>query len=60
MRYNIMLQLVVGTTLILLSSAALFAWIQTRPEPVEMNQKPRFAPGATPRMPMDSHRLSFA
>jgi len=44
MRYNIMLQLVVGTTLILLSSAALFAWIQTRPEPVEMNQKPRFAP----------------
>lgn len=33
MRYSIMLQLVAGTTLILLSSVALFAWVQNRPQP---------------------------
>ncbi len=33
MRYNIMVQLVAGMTLILLVTAALFAWIQTRTEP---------------------------
>ncbi|GEM_PF-1224723 len=36
MRYSIMVQLVAGVTLILLGTAALFAWIQTRPEPVEL------------------------
>jgi len=36
MRYSIMVQLVVGVTLILLGTAALFAWIQTRTEPVEL------------------------
>jgi hypothetical protein len=40
MRYSIMLQLVVGTTLILLGSAALFAWIQNRIEPVDLKQNP--------------------
>lgn len=35
MRYSIMLQLVVGTTLILVGAAALFAWIQTRPAATE-------------------------
>lgn len=33
MRYSIMLQLVAGITLILVGSAALFAWIQNRPNP---------------------------
>jgi len=36
MRYSIMVQLVAGVTLILLGTAALFAWIQTRTEPVEL------------------------
>jgi len=36
MRYNIMVQLVAGMTLILLGTAALFAWIQTRSEPVDL------------------------
>ena len=31
MRYSIMLQILTGITLILLSGAALFAWIQNRP-----------------------------
>jgi succinate dehydrogenase hydrophobic anchor subunit len=31
MRYSIMLQLVTGITLVLVVSAALFAWIQNRP-----------------------------
>ena len=31
MRYSIMLQLVTGITLILVSAAALFGWIQNRP-----------------------------
>jgi hypothetical protein len=31
MRYSIMLQLVLATTLILLGAAAVFAWVQNRP-----------------------------
>ena len=31
MRYSIMLQLVTGITLVLVNAAALFAWIQNRP-----------------------------
>lgn len=31
MRYSIMLQIVVGTTLILVGAAAFFGWLQTRP-----------------------------
>ncbi|XHX76357.1 MAG: hypothetical protein RBJ76_18170 [Stenomitos frigidus ULC029] len=31
-----MMQLVAATTLILLGTAALFAWIQTRTEPVDL------------------------
>ncbi|WP_179228325.1 hypothetical protein [Leptolyngbya ohadii] len=30
MRYSIMLQIVVGTTVVLVGAAALFAWIQNR------------------------------
>lgn len=33
MRYSIMLQIVGIITLILVSTAALFAWLQTRPTP---------------------------
>jgi hypothetical protein len=40
MRYSLMLQLVAGTTLILLSTAALFAWLQNRTEPVEPRTQP--------------------
>jgi hypothetical protein len=40
MRYSIMLQLVGIITLILVSAAGLFAWVQTRPTPV-----PRTAQG---------------
>lgn len=36
MRYSIMVQLVAGVTVILVGTAALFGWIQTRTEPVEM------------------------
>jgi hypothetical protein len=35
MRYSIMLQLVTGITLILVGGAALFAWIQSRPNPIQ-------------------------
>lgn len=35
MRYSIMLQLVSVITLILLGTAALFAWLQSRREPFE-------------------------
>jgi CBS-domain-containing membrane protein len=38
MRYSIMVQLVAGVTVILLGSAVLFAWIQTRTEPVELQR----------------------
>lgn len=38
MRYSIMVQLVAGVTLILLGTAALFAWIQTRTEPVDLRE----------------------
>jgi hypothetical protein len=31
MRYTIMLQIIVGTTLILVGAAAFFAWLQVRP-----------------------------
>lgn len=31
MRYSIMLQLVTGITLVLVGGAAMFAWIQNRP-----------------------------
>jgi hypothetical protein len=34
MRYSIMLQLVAVITLILLGAAFLFAWLQTRDEPI--------------------------
>lgn len=37
MRYSIMLQLVATITLIFLGTAALFAWLQYRPTPQEMN-----------------------
>jgi hypothetical protein len=40
MRYSIMLQLVTGTTLILVGAAALFAWLQNRTEPVESRIQP--------------------
>ena len=33
MRYSIMLQLATGITTILVATAALFAWIQSRPSP---------------------------
>ncbi|MEG4809379.1 hypothetical protein QUA82_25515 [Microcoleus sp. F8-D3] len=36
--YSIMLQLVAGTTLILLGVAVLFAWIQTRIEPIDLRE----------------------
>ncbi|MBW4621459.1 MAG: hypothetical protein KME17_19125 [Cyanosarcina radialis HA8281-LM2] len=39
MRYSIMLQLVSFLTLILLSTAAFFAWMQNRP-PSEQNRSP--------------------
>jgi hypothetical protein len=35
MRYSIMLQLVAGTTLILVGAAALFGWIQNRAKPMK-------------------------
>jgi hypothetical protein len=35
MRYSIMLQLVSGITLILVSGAAFFAWIENRPTQME-------------------------
>jgi len=35
MRYSIMLQLVVSIALILVASAALFGWLQSRPIPTE-------------------------
>jgi hypothetical protein len=40
MRYSIMLQLVTGTTVILVGAAALFAWLQNRTEPVELRNSP--------------------
>ena len=33
MRYSIMLQLATGITTILVATAAMFAWIQSRPSP---------------------------
>ncbi len=38
MRYSIMLQLVAGTTAILVGTAALFAWIQNRPQTVDRSR----------------------
>ncbi len=38
MRYSIMLQLVVATTLILTGAAAFFAWLQNRPAEIETSQ----------------------
>lgn len=38
MRYSIMLQLVVTTTLILGGAAAFFAWLQNRPVEAEAQQ----------------------
>ncbi len=40
MRYSIMLQLVVATTLIMVASGAFFAWLQNRPrlDPFEGSQ----------------------
>jgi succinate dehydrogenase hydrophobic anchor subunit len=40
MRYSMMLQLVTGITLVFLGSAAVFAWIQNRIEPMELGQVP--------------------
>jgi hypothetical protein len=40
MRYSLMLQLVAGTTVILVGAAALFAWMQNRTEPVESRTQP--------------------
>ncbi len=42
MRYSIMLQLVTGITLILVGGAALFAWIQSRPNPTQEVTKLEF------------------
>jgi hypothetical protein len=41
MRYTIMLQIVAGTTVILLGAAALFAWLQNRVEPVDVRGEER-------------------
>jgi hypothetical protein len=38
MRYSIMLQLVVATTLVLTGAAAFFAWLQNRPVEAETAQ----------------------
>lgn len=38
MRYSIMLQLVVATTLVLTGAAAFFAWLQNRPAEIETSQ----------------------
>lgn len=38
MRYSIMLQLVVATTLVLTGAAAFFAWLQNRPAELETSQ----------------------
>jgi len=38
MRYSIMLQLVVATTLVLTGAAAFFAWLQNRPTEIETSQ----------------------
>ncbi len=38
MRYSIMLQLVVATTLVLTGAAASFAWLQNRPAEIETSQ----------------------
>jgi hypothetical protein len=41
MRYSIMLQLVVTTTLVLGGAAAFFAWLQNRPtETIEETRRP--------------------
>ncbi len=40
MRYSIMLQLVVTTTLILGGAAAFFAWLQNRPVETEAQRDP--------------------
>lgn len=42
MRYSIMLQIVVGTTLILVGAGAFFGWLQTRPfeEPGQSTTRP--------------------
>jgi hypothetical protein len=40
MRYSIMLQLVAGTTLILVGGAALFGWMQNRTEPAKFRTHP--------------------
>ncbi|MFQ4137258.1 hypothetical protein PGN35_013155 [Nodosilinea sp. PGN35] len=38
MRYSIMLQLVVATTLVLTGAAAFFAWLQNRPVELDTSQ----------------------
>ncbi|NJL35664.1 MAG: hypothetical protein HC840_21275 [Leptolyngbyaceae cyanobacterium RM2_2_4] len=35
MRYSIMVQLVTGITIVLVSTAALFGWLQNRPTPMQ-------------------------
>jgi hypothetical protein len=40
MRYSIMLQLVLSTTVVLLAAAALFAWLQNRPRVERTEQQP--------------------
>jgi hypothetical protein len=44
MRYSIMMQLVAGTTLILIGAAALFAWLQNRTEAIDTYQTTTFIP----------------
>ncbi|MEN9224719.1 MAG: hypothetical protein Q6L60_05230 [Thermostichus sp. HHBFW_bins_43] len=56
MRYSIMLQLVTGITLILLGSAAVFAWIQNRTEPMELGQVPTSPEPKPDKQPHSSTR----
>jgi hypothetical protein len=58
MRYSIMLQLVAGTTLILVGGAALFGWMQNRTEPVKFRTHP-VSSGAN-RFSIDSISLNPA
>ena len=39
MRFSIMIQLVVFTSLVLLATAAIFAWMQNRPRETKVNQR---------------------
>ncbi len=43
MRYGIMLQLIVGTALILTGAAMFFAWLQNRPQTADVGVLPSFS-----------------